>query len=441
MLRFGTDGVRGVALTELTTEYVACLGAAAATVIDGATWLIARDTRESGAALEVALIAGLWSQGLAAASFGVLPTPALAFLSEQRGLPAAMITASHNPYADNGVKIFAAGGVKLRDETESRIEARLETLVAAHFTAPPPPSIHVLDAAITQYVDHIVGLFPDGALNGLRVVLDCANGAMSFAAPVVVRALGAEVIVIHAEPNGTNINAECGATYPGSLALAVVDKQADVGLAFDGDGDRVIAVDNHGQIVDGDRLIALGALQLKADGELTGNAVVVTVMSNLGFHRAMQDAGIAVVATAVGDRYVLAALEDGDYAIGGEQSGHVIYRHHATTGDGLLAGVRLLRDVVTSGRSLAEMSTEVMTTFPQVLINVRVDKGHPDIVQELAAEIAAAELALGGNGRVLVRASGTEPLVRVMVEATTDAVASGAAERLAALIRARFSRA
>jgi phosphoglucosamine mutase len=222
------------------------------------------------------------------------------------------------------------------------------------------------------------------------------------------------------------------------LAAAVLDHRADAGLAFDGDGDRVIAIDNHGHVVDGDRLIALGALQLQAEGGLTGNAVVVTVMSNLGFHRAMQAAGIDVIATAVGDRYVLEALDNGDYAIGGEQSGHVIYRHLATTGDGLLAGVRLLSFVNSTARSLAVLSADVMTTFPQVLVNVRVDKGHPDIATELAADIVDAENSLGGDGRVLVRASGTEPLVRVMVEAPTDALAGEVAERLAALVRARF---
>jgi phosphoglucosamine mutase len=439
LLRFGTDGVRGVALTELTTDYVRCLGAAAASVIDGGIWLVGRDTRESGEVIEAALLAGLRSRGQHAESCGVLPTPALAFLSAQRGVPAAMVTASHNPFTDNGVKIFAAGGVKLNDATEGHIEAELERLVThTSLSELPTHAQPVVADAVAEYVAHVAGLFPAGALAGLRVVLDCANGAMSTAAPAVVRALGAETIVMHASPNGRNINAECGATHPASLAAAVLDHRADAGLAFDGDGDRVIAIDNHGHVVDGDRLIALGALQLQAEGGLTGNAVVVTVMSNLGFHRAMQAAGIDVIATAVGDRYVLEALDNGDYAIGGEQSGHVIYRHLATTGDGLLAGVRLLSFVNSTARSLAVLSADVMTTFPQVLVNVRVDKGHPDIATELAADIVDAENSLGGDGRVLVRASGTEPLVRVMVEAPTDALAGEVAERLAALVRARF---
>ena len=442
MLRFGTDGVRGVALTEVTTEYVCALGAAAADVLLGAEWLIARDTRESGAALEAALVQGLRARGQTPVLCGIIPTPALALLSQQRGVPAAMITASHNPYSDNGVKIFAAGGTKLTDDVEARIELELEAVLAGSgvdtFVAAGSPGSVVMHDALDQYVDHMVSLFPSGALTGIHVVLDCANGAMSVAAPAVASALGARVTVIHAKPNGTNINADCGATHPASLSTAVLDARADVGLAFDGDGDRVIAVDNHGHVVDGDRVIALGALQLKAQGELTGNTVVVTVMSNLGFHRAMGAAGIDVVATSVGDRYVLEALEAGDHALGGEQSGHVIYRHLATTGDGLLAGLRLLHHVHTSQRSLTEMATDVMTTYPQVLVNVRVNERHPDIAAELATEIMSAEARLGGEGRVLVRASGTEPLVRVMVEAASDSIARESADALAAVVHARF---
>jgi len=440
LLRFGTDGVRGVALTELTTDYVQCLGVAVAQVLDGGTWLIGRDTRESGELLEFALTQGLHAQAQTVQSCGVLPTPALALLSARRGVPAAMITASHNPYSDNGVKIFAVGGLKLTDDVESSIEARLEGVLAdGAIASASKASADVVVDAVTEYVQHVVSLFPPGCLAGVRVVLDCANGAMSVAGPAAVAALGADVIVMHATPNGTNINAECGATHPASLVNAVLEHGAHAGLAFDGDGDRVIAVDNEGRIVDGDRLIALAALQLQAEGRLTGNAVVVTVMSNLGFHRAMQAAGIAVVATAVGDRYVLEALDAGGYSIGGEQSGHVIYRDLATTGDGLLAGLRLLHHTHSSHRSLAEMSRDVMTALPQVLVNVRVADRHPDIAIELTSELAQAEAALGGEGRVLLRASGTEPLVRVMVEAATDAVAHDVANGLADIVRARFS--
>ena len=443
MLRFGTDGVRGVALTELTPSFVCALGAAAARVLGNGTWLIGRDTRESGSVLENALLEGLQSEGALVVLCGVIPTPALALFSATHQAPAAMITASHNPYTDNGVKIFAVGGVKLSDSVESQIETQLEIGLLsdadrrATGAAVAPPT-HV-DSAVEHYVDHLVALFPPNALAGMRVVVDCANGAMSVAAPAVVRALGAEVTVINAEPNGTNINADCGATHPASLAAAVISDGADAGLAFDGDGDRVIAIDEHANVVDGDRLIALGALQLKHEGALTNDTVVVTVMSNLGFHRAMRGAGINVVATAVGDRYVLEALDAGDFAIGGEQSGHVIYRHLATTGDGLLAGVRLLHHVTVAGHSLADIAAAVMTTYPQVLVNVRVNERHPRIATELASEIARVERELGGEGRVLVRASGTEPLVRVMVEAASDDLARRLADQLASVVRERFA--
>ena len=449
MLRFGTDGVRGVALTELTPAYVEALGAAAARVLGAGTWLIGRDTRESGPVLEAALVRGLRSAGAEVVLCGVLPTPALALLSANRVVPAAMITASHNPFSDNGVKIFAAGGLKLRDDVETAIELDIDhdaiAALDAHGEQQPPEStdtsdvvVTVLDDAIAQYVDHLVALFPPKILVGLKVVLDCANGAMSLAAPLVAEALGAVVTVIHAEPNGFNINDRCGATHVASLAEAVVAEAADAGLAFDGDGDRVIAIDERGQVLDGDRMIALGALQLQAEHRLTDETVVVTVMSNLGFHHAMKAAGIKVVATAVGDRYVLEALEEGGFAIGGEQSGHVIYRHTATTGDGLLAGLRLLEHVHTSQQRLSLIADAVMDTYPQVLINVAVKHRHPQIAQELAAEVAEIERQLGDEGRVLLRASGTEPLVRVMVEASTDEAARRLAEQLAAVVRSRF---
>jgi len=446
LLRFGTDGVRGVAITELTPAYVEALGVAAAQVLGAGTWLIGRDTRVSGPELEAALVRGLRRAGAHVELCGEVPTPALASCSAARHAPAAMITASHNPYSDNGVKIFAAGGLKLNDDLESQIEAVLERTLE-HMgestgitvaTSLLRGDVAVLDGAVRTYVDHLVGLFPERALAGMRVVLDCANGAMSVAAPRALRGLGAEVTVIHAEPNGTNINDHCGATHPASLSEAVVAVGADAGLAFDGDGDRVISVDQRGSVIDGDRMIALGALQLLSEGLLTGDTVVVTVMSNLGFHRAMAAAGIEVIATAVGDRYVLEALDDGNYALGGEQSGHVIYRHLATTGDGLLAGLRLLQHVQRSGQSLADLAAAVMTTYPQVLVNVRVDHRHPNIADELAAEVRVAEAELGGDGRVLLRASGTEPLVRVMVEAATNDVAQRLADQLADIVRDRF---
>jgi phosphoglucosamine mutase len=438
MLSFGTDGVRGVALTELTTSYVTDLGRAAGSVLGGGRWLIGRDTRESGPELEAALVAGLAAAGAVPEVLGVVPTPALAHLAAVAGVPAAMITASHNPYRDNGVKIFAPGGLKLSDQVEAAIEAAIEANAAVPFDAMPAP-VAAGPLSLDDYAAHVVGLFPAGVLHGQRLVLDCANGAMSQVAPVVARALGADVTVIHADPDGRNINDRCGATDPGSLARSVVELGAALGLAFDGDGDRVIAVDERGAVVDGDRLIALAALQLREAGELVDDTVVVTVMSNLGFHRAMEAAGIRVVCTAVGDRYVLEALGAGGYSVGGEQSGHIIYRRLATTGDGLLAGLRLAAHVATHHSPLSQLAGEVMTSYPQVLVGVRVAHRHPDVAAELATEIAAAERRLDGEGRILVRPSGTEALVRVMVEAATVGLADDVAAQLAEVVRRRFA--
>ena len=430
-LRFGTDGVRGVALSELTPEYVAALARAAATVLGGGTWLVGRDTRESGPALEAAVVAGLNAAGARPLVVGVLPTPAVAWLAAEFEVPAVMITASHNPWHDNGVKVFAAGGSKLTDDVERRIEDALD------LSTPCAPAQAELADERDRYVLHLVD--SHGSLAGLRLVLDCANGAMSEVAPAVFAALGADVSVIHATPDGRNINDHCGATHTESLAREVVARRAQMGLAFDGDGDRVIAVDHLGRVVDGDRLIALAALQLREAGRLRGDTVVVTVMSNIGFHRAMEREGIAVVTTAVGDRYVLEALDAGGFSVGGEQSGHIIYRDVATTGDGLLAGLQLAEFVHGHHRALAELAAEVMVSYPQVLVNVKVAQRHPQAVEELAAEIDDAEAALGGDGRVLVRASGTEPLIRVMVEAATDDVARDVANRLAEVVERRFA--
>jgi phosphoglucosamine mutase len=432
-LRFGTDGVRGRALTELTTDYVASLGRAAAEVMGSGDWLIGRDTRESGPILEAALTNGLAAGDALPLQAGVLPTPALAYLSALHGVPAAMITASHNPWQDNGVKIFAPGGLKLSDTTERAIEASMR----AHVDVPVPSNLaHSVTAA--SYLDYLADTIGPQGLGGLRIVVDCANGAMFEAAPQVIRRLGAEVIVINAEPNGRNINDHCGATHPVALSGAVVANNVDLGLAFDGDGDRVIAVDHRGDVVDGDRMIALAALQLRDEGQLTDDTVVVTVMSNLGFHKSMDAAGIKVITTPVGDRSVLEALDAGDYAIGGEQSGHIVYRHLATTGDGLLAGLRLAAYVRNRGQSLADLASAVMTSYPQVLLNVKVAHRHPNVDVELAAEIAAALESLDGEGRILVRPSGTEPLIRVMVEASTQPLAQATAEKLGEVVLARF---
>lgn len=438
-LRFGTDGVRGRADAELTSDYVRALGVAAALELGAGRWIVGRDTRESGPGLEAALASGLAAAGARVESAGVVPTPAIAYVSQADRVPAAVVTASHNPFHDNGVKLFAAGGLKLPDDIERRIEARMSAGPGRDGSAAPGSPTGSVDVA-ERYAGHLAALFPAGCLDGVRVVLDCANGAMHAVAPRVVGALGAALTVIHAAPDGRNINAACGATSPASLARAVVAGNAHVGLAFDGDGDRVIAVDELGNVVDGDRLIALAALRLRDEGRLAHDSVVVTVMSNLGFHRAMQRAGIAVITADVGDRYVLEQLAANGCTLGGEQSGHIIERDRATTGDGLLAGLGLLTQVAEAGRPLSELAGEVMTSYPQVLVNVAVAERHPSIADELAAEIDAEVKALEGDGRVLVRASGTEPLVRIMVEAPEQSLAGDIAERLAGVVRARFAR-
>jgi phosphoglucosamine mutase len=435
MLKFGTDGVRGVANVDLTPELVLALGRAAARVLPGKRFLLGRDTRVSGPMLESALAAGLASEGVIVERLGVLPTPAVAWLGARYDLPGAMVSASHNPYRDNGVKLFAAGGLKLSDDVENELEAELDRLVRG--TAVPVAEVApVLDRPdpTREYVEFLLGAVEP--LNGLRVVLDCANGAASDVAPEVLRGLGAEVDVIHAEPNGTNINEACGATHLESLQRRVVELGFDAGLGLDGDADRVLAVDHRGRVVDGDHLIAICAQDLSARGALHANAVAVTVMTNLGFRLAMAERGIEVVETAVGDRYVLEALDGGGLTIGGEQSGHVIFREIATTGDGVLTGIKVLDVVRRSGRTLAELADGAMTQLPQVLKNVRVAGSAADVVTAVASQVAEVEAELGSHGRVLLRPSGTEPLVRVMVEAPTAAQADAAADRLVAAVQA-----
>jgi phosphoglucosamine mutase len=439
-LRFGTDGVRGVANAELTPELALVLGRAAARVLGGDRVVIGRDPRRSGPMLEAALAAGFTSAGGDVELVGVVPTPAVAFLSEAEQCVGAVISASHNPFADNGIKLFAPGGRKLPDDVEEAIEAEIERELGGEVGNRPRGTgvgtIRSRPDAARAYADHLVGLLEaPGALTGLDIALDCANGATSVLAPEVFDRLGARVVVRAAAPDGCNINDKCGATHPDALAHAVATGGFELGLAFDGDGDRLIAIDHTGAVVDGDHIIAICALDLHRRGLLRHAAVVVTVMTNLGFRLAMERAGIRVVETAVGDRYVLEALETGGYSIGGEQSGHVVFADLATTGDGILTGLVLADVVQRSARTLGELAEDAMTRLPQVLINVRVRGSAPTAAASVTDSVAAAEAELGTTGRVLVRPSGTEPIVRVMVEAASheeaDRVARGLAASLA----------
>jgi phosphoglucosamine mutase len=436
-MQFGTDGVRGVALSELTTDFATRLGRAAARVlgVDGVTTVVVGgDTRDSTDVLDRALCAGFAAEGMQVVRLGVAPTPQVAFEAQRSGALGAVVSASHNAWTDNGIKLFARGGVKLTDDVERRIEDALVSLDRSPATA---TAGLVLESAADHgaYTEHVVGFLDGIRLDGLRIVLDAANGAGSQIGPEVLRAAGAEVIVVAASPNGRNINDQCGATAPSLVANAVVEHGADVGIALDGDADRLIAVDHTGDVVDGDHIIAIVANDLRARGELRHDTVVVTVMTNLGFHLAMRETGIEVVETAVGDRYVLEALGAGGFSLGGEQSGHVIFADHATTGDGILTAVALLDAVQRAGRPLADIATDAMTSLPQVLVNVRVPQRRPDAAERLADEIAVAQRELGDSGRILVRASGTEPLVRVMVEAPTYDHAQRVADALASAAR------
>jgi phosphoglucosamine mutase len=431
--------VRGVANVDLTPELVVALGRAAARVLGPGPFLVGRDTRVSGPLLRAALTAGITAEGEDVVDLGILPTPGVACLSAADGLPAAMLSASHNPFPDNGIKFFATGGRKLSDDAEQALEAELDRLLDAGPPTDPPMGGDV--GAITsglggreRYEASVIATLEGRRLDGMRVVVDCANGAAFAVAPSVLGRLGAGVTVLHARPDGTNINAGCGSTHPEELQRRVVAEGAHVGLAFDGDADRVLAVDHEGRLVDGDQLVALCALDRRDRGLLSGDTVVVTVMTNLGFRLAMAERGIKCVETQVGDRYVLEALEEGAWSLGGEQSGHVIFRDLATTGDGLLTGLQVLDVVARSGRPLAELAA-VMTRLPQVLRNVRVaDRDGLDAAEALWSEVHQAEAALGDRGRVLIRPSGTEPVVRVMVEAPTHADAEAVATRLIAAV-------
>ncbi len=441
-LRFGTDGVRALAGTVLDEPSVRALGRAAAAHLGSRSVLIGRDTRESGPGLARALAEGLIDGGLESASLGVVPTPALAYICRIRRVAGAVVTASHNPWYDNGIKFFTAGGRKLDDVAQTAIELawdarpRLDRPIAIPAWADPVDPV----AACRDWVNGLVeaGVTDGGSsrpLEDLSLVVDCANGAMAPFAADVLRQLGAEVEAIHATPDGRNINDKCGSTFPDDLREAVLRAGADAGLAFDGDGDRVVAVGDDGALLDGDDLMAVCAVDLQSRGLLVGATAVVTVMSNLGLHRALTDHGIAVYETPVGDRHVLEALDMNGWVLGGEQSGHVVFRDFASTGDGLLTGIRTLLAAMRSGRTLGGRVAELVVRAPQVLQAVPVSSDGDVVVDQLTDEIAEASAQLGSAGRVLVRPSGTEPVVRVMVEAFDAAEAAAVADRLIEAVR------
>jgi phosphoglucosamine mutase len=438
---FGTDGVRGLANVDLTPELAMAIGIGAVTVlpVSRPTVVVGRDTRPSGELLEAAVSAGLASAGADVIQLGVVPTPAVAHAVAASGADLGIVlSASHNAMPDNGIKVFGGGGFKLADDVEDQIEA---------FVVAPPqhrptgadvgrlrPDDHGPAGMVEAYVRHLLSVVKT-PLGPLKIVVDCAEGAASALAPRVLREAGAEVITIGARGDGLRINDGCGATSTAALQEAVVSARADAGIAHDGDADRCLAVDADGQLVDGDQILAIAALALREHGALAEDTVVSTVMSNLGFRHAMRDAGITVLETAVGDRYVLEAMRAGGYALGGEQSGHIVYAEHATTGDGLLTALLLLERLAVTGAPLAELAG-VMTRLPQVLINVRADRSVAAAAPVLA-EVDRVTSELGDSGRVLLRPSGTEPLVRVMVEAATAERAQACAERIAAVVAAQ----
>ncbi|MGA9677646.1 MAG: phosphoglucosamine mutase [Mycobacterium sp.] len=434
---FGTDGVRGVANRELTAELALALGAAAARRLASSGELhrrvavVGRDPRASGEMLEAAVIAGLTSEGIDALRVRVLPTPAVAYLTRAYDADfGVMISASHNPMPDNGIKIFGPGGHKLDDDTEDQIE---DLVAAGPGLRPVGAGLgRVVDAedAAERYLRH-VSRASSGALDKLTVVVDCAHGAASSVAPRAYRAAGARVIAINAEPNGININDDCGSTHLDSLRSAVLANGADLGLAHDGDADRCLAIDANGDLIDGDAIMVVLALAMKEAGELASDTVVATVMSNLGLHLAMRSAGVTVRTTGVGDRYVLEELRAGDYSLGGEQSGHIVMPVLGSTGDGIVTGLRLMARMAQTGSSLAELAS-TMQSLPQVLINVEVaDKATAAAAPAVQTAVDEAEAELGDTGRILLRPSGTEPMIRVMVEAADEEIAQRVATRVA----------
>ena len=443
---FGTDGVRGRANDELTADLALDLSVAAAHVLaeaDPQTRLravVGRDSRASGEFLEAAVVAGLASAGVDVVRVGVLPTPGLAFLVTELGFDfGVMLSASHNPMPDNGIKFFGQGGVKLPDDVEDLIEEEL----GRAWVRPTGDGVgRVTDnpELADRYVNHLVdSLGADRPLEGLKVVLDTANGAASRTAVKAFMSAGATVTAIHNKPNGLNINENCGSTHIESLQLEVISCGADLGIGLDGDADRCIAVDANGRVVDGDQILAILALAMQQAGRLHQDTVVATVMSNLGFMQAMRAAGVRVDVTKVGDRYVVESMNANGFTLGGEQSGHVVMSEFATTGDGTLTALHIAAQVLRTGKPLSELAS-VMKRLPQVMVNVKgVDRARTNLDQGVVNAVAAAEAELKGSGRVVLRPSGTEPLVRVMVEAATEERAREVAERLAEVVRARLS--
>ncbi|HHW84279.1 MAG TPA: phosphoglucosamine mutase [Actinomycetales bacterium] len=442
---FGTDGVRGLANRDITAELALDLGVAAARAFgqrDGtslARAVVGRDTRLSGEFLSAAISAGLASAGVDVIRAGVLPTPAIAYLTQATDVDlGVVISASHNPMEDNGIKFIARGGYKLDDEIEDEIAA----LVGTDWDRPIGEDVGRIlkddTSGDRRYLEHLISAV--GAdLDGLTIAVDCANGAASVVGPLALREAGADVIVINASPDGTNINENCGSTHPEQLQSITRASGADLGVAFDGDADRCLAVDAEGTLVDGDQIMGMLAIDLHERGELAHDTLVVTVMSNLGLLLAMKEAGITTVQTAVGDRYVLEAMLEGGYTLGGEQSGHIIDSRHATTGDGILTALLIAARIARTGQPLKDLAS-VVRRLPQTLVNVKgVDKSRAGSDEGVAAAVAAAEQLLGETGRVLLRPSGTEPLVRVMVEAASQEEADGVAERLADVVRERLA--
>ncbi len=445
MALFGTDGIRGLANRDLTAELALNVSVAAAHILVESssnkdhrpTAIVGQDSRASGEFLEAAVVAGLTSAGINVYRVGVLPTPAIAHLVAESGADlGVMISASHNPMPDNGIKLFARGGGKLDDAIEARIEARIGE--AWH----RPTGLNVGrvindETATERYLTHLLASV-ETPLKGLKIVVDCANGASSFVAPQAYQRAGAEVIAIFNQPNGWNINDDCGSTHLHQLRAAVLKEGADLGIAHDGDADRCLAIDAAGNEVDGDHILTILARGFKARGILNRDTVVTTVMSNLGFIHAMKESGIKLETTAVGDRYVLENMLANDYSLGGEQSGHVIMRGFANTGDGVLTALALMQEVVRTGKTLQELAS-TMVRFPQVLINVKdVAKEKLQMSTPISEAVKAAENRLGDSGRVLLRASGTEPLIRVMVEAASDSLAQEVARELADIVKSEL---